>query len=156
MLIDDNKIDLFVTQRILENVLNDTEVNSFESPFTALKALKLMDLDQEDEKFIPDVIFVDINMPGMNGFELLEAYNNLENLKKRRIKIYILTSSTFGEDIKKAKEIKSCVGYINKPLNRQAINNVMAELMFSGEDCNEKNKSFRPMLQKPKDYYKIA
>ncbi|ULC58056.1 response regulator [Flaviramulus sp. BrNp1-15] len=126
MLIDDNKIDLFVHQRIIEKLEIDSKVMPFTSGISAIKYLNIVnDGIHNQSTFIPDIIFLDINMPEMNGFEFLKEYKNLRIIKDKPINIYMLSSSTNFQDIKRVESEKICNGFINKPLTKEGLNKII-------------------------------
>lgn len=113
LLIDDNYIDNFVTRKILE-VSNFAEtIIVVRSATEAIESLK-------NGTVTPDVIFLDIRMPLMSGFEFLEAYDKL-NIDKKNIKIFMLSSSLDPLDIRKSLDNKYITQFIHKPLTQKAI-----------------------------------
>jgi CheY-like chemotaxis protein len=70
---------------------------------------------------LPDYIFLDINMPFMDGWEFLETFSKLENPKLQRIQIYILSSSIDPDDSDKAEVSKYIKGFISKPLKLEKL-----------------------------------
>ncbi|EGV42106.2 response regulator [Bizionia argentinensis JUB59] len=117
MLIDDNKIDLFVNQRIIEKYNPEVKTRVFNNGNSALSFLKLLDLKETIEsETIPSVILLDINMPEMSGFNFFKEFKQLSTLLKNKIEVYILSSSTSPDDVRKAQNESLCAGYITKPL----------------------------------------
>ena len=70
---------------------------------------------------LPDFIFLDINMPFMDGWEFLEAFSKLENTALHTIQIYILSSSIDPDDFYKAVNSKYIKGFISKPLKPEKL-----------------------------------
>ena len=113
LLIDDNYIDNFVTRRLLESTNFAEDIVVSESPTEALQLLG-------DGSIRPDVIFLDIRMPQMSGFEFLEAYDKLP-IDKNGIKIFLLSSSFDPTDIRRSTENKYITHFIHKPLTHQIL-----------------------------------
>ena len=113
LLVDDNYIDNIVTRKLLENSSFAENIIIHESPDRAMEALR-------DGSLIPDVIFLDIRMPTMDGFEFLELYDKL-NINKKGTKIYLLSSSLDPADIKSSTDNKYITQFIHKPLTKQIL-----------------------------------
>ena len=113
LLIDDNKTDLFINETIIKSLLLSKEIVQEPNAKNALALLrnvtKLTDA--------PDLIFLDLNMPGMDGFEFLAEFNQLSEFVKSKCKIVIVTSSASKEDKHRALMNKNVVRYIIKPLD---------------------------------------
>ena len=126
MLIDDNKIDLFVNQKIIDKTGLEATVKSFINGNTAMAFLKTLNDENNCQiTFRPNLILLDINMAEMNGFEFLKEFEKLHNIKENNIKIYMLSSSSNSQDIELAKTQKSCMGFVNKPLTVDKLNEII-------------------------------
>lgn len=75
----------------------------------------------------PDLILLDINMPGMDGWEFLEEYRKLNHQEKARVVIVMLTASLSAADRKKATTFKEINGYMNKPLGPETLETILHE-----------------------------
>ncbi len=113
LLIDDNKTDLFINETILKSLLFSKEIHSEMYPEKAIEFLKSV----EKLSDVPDIIFLDLNMPGMDGFEFLAEFNKLTEFIKSKCKIIVVTSSPNKEDKHKALMNKNVIRYIKKPLD---------------------------------------
>ena len=113
LLIDDSYIDNLINQKILDNSNYAESIRVIESPREAYKFIRDSLLEGND---LPEVIFLDLRMPVMNGFEFLKALLELPDLKPGQIKIYVLTSSLDPKDIRKVKENQFVSKFIGKPL----------------------------------------
>jgi len=110
LLVDDNSDDNFFHKIILNKM---DIVNRIDVVINGLEALAYL---KKENQTPPELIFLDINMPKMNGWEFLEQYKHLDVKQKARVVIMILTTSANPDDIKKAKEIEEVTGYETKPL----------------------------------------
>ena len=113
LLIDDNYIDNFVTRKILEGGNFAESIVVVRSAAEAISALG-------DGTVKPDVIFLDVRMPMMGGFEFLEEYDKL-NIDKANIKIFMLSSSLDPLDMRKSSDNKYITQFIHKPLTQKAL-----------------------------------
>ena len=118
MVIDDNEMDLYISKRIIERHAFAEEVLLMES---AKDALAFFEANADNVENLPSLIFLDINMPDMNGFEFLEAYNALSETVKRNSIIMMLTTSVHDEDIQRADKCPYVRNYLNKPLSAEKL-----------------------------------
>jgi len=117
LLIDDNPADnRFHEIRIKESGLCK-HVSKVSSGIEALDYIMRSADDSHSGAFPkPDIIFLDINMPGMNGFEFLEKYAKLDEKLKSKVVIVMLTNSLNPDDKKRAMDTKQVSEFQNKPL----------------------------------------
>ena len=80
---------------------------------------------QKIEEVVPDVVFLDLHMPLMNGFQLLDDLENSRAFVQYPIDIYLLSSSCDYNDFQTALNKRLCQGFINKPLNQKKLNNLI-------------------------------
>ncbi|HOS47911.1 MAG TPA: response regulator [Bacteroidia bacterium] len=123
LLIDDDPINNFLNKSIIsERISPEIIVKDFLNPEEALESL--INQSANDKSSLPDVIFLDINMPEMSGFEFLDLYikNKLDNLN---IPIYILTSSLDPSDIELSKSYSIVKDFISKPMDADVIRKII-------------------------------
>ena len=82
---------------------------------------------------VPGLIFLDINMPEMNGFDFLDSFKTLSDNIKSHCNIIMLTSSMDENDYKRSYESTFVKGYIIKPLNEEKINRLKIELASAND-----------------------
>jgi CheY-like chemotaxis protein len=120
-LIDDDFIHQFGMKRMLQRCQPTAGVIEFSNGLDAINFFKAP--HQEEE--IPEVIFLDINMPVMNGWEFMDEFVKIRAGLQKKIDIYILSSSTDSLDIQKAKSNPEIKDYIVKPLSPDFIKHIL-------------------------------
>ena len=121
MLVDDNPNDNFFHEREIKKNNQATIVITKNNGTEALEYLKSKKNSQELQ---PDLIFLDINMPGMNGWEFLQEYNELEKELQSRVIIIMLTTSDNPDDEERAKTGNFISDFITKPLTKEKMNTI--------------------------------
>ncbi|OYY16394.1 MAG: hypothetical protein B7Y69_11285, partial [Sphingobacteriia bacterium 35-40-8] len=116
--IDDDEIYIYLIKKSLAALEIEHAVNSFSNGKEALKGLTSM-IDQQLP--IPEIIFLDINMPIMDGWEFLKAFREIQATLSSKIPIYIISSSIAAEDREKAKHFPEIVGYLSKPVELETL-----------------------------------
>jgi len=121
MLVDDNDTDNFISKRIIEITGFAGRVEAKNSGKVALDYLRE---NQDQVGNIPDVIFLDINMPVVDGFVFLYEFDKFPDLVKNKTKIIILSSSDNKRDIDKIVNNNHVINFITKPLTDTALEEV--------------------------------
>ncbi len=116
ILIDDSDIDLFIQRRFLEVYQFSKKLTSYKSAEEALEKL-----NSSREQAAPDVIFLDLNMPNVDGFGFLDGFNALPHEVRDKSKIVVLTSSNSQQDRAQAFSYKNVVHFVTKPLKQSDI-----------------------------------
>lgn len=133
MVIDDNNIDQIVAKGLIKaSRLTDQVI----SEWTAKDALSYLKVNENNPEKLPNVIFLDIRMPEMDGFEFLEEYHKLTNDLKTKVRIVMLSSSTDPKDKARAAQNKNVLKFLSKPLNIEELKKLDSILMFKNRGAN--------------------
>jgi CheY-like chemotaxis protein len=124
LVIDDDEPTNFLNQIIVENSGCAEHVKAVQS---GQEALEYLTTREKDKCPRPDLIFLDINMPAMNGWEFLEKYKSLNKEEQGKIMVVMLTTSLFPEDKVKAEEMPEVSGFENKPLTPEKLDRILAK-----------------------------
>jgi CheY-like chemotaxis protein len=119
--IDDSELDLFYARIVLERLQPAVQVHTFDSAADALQALRVAPVP-------PDLILLDINMPGMNGFDFLAAYEQAIAAGLAAAPVAIVSSSPDAPDRDRAFAFAPVCDYIVKPLDAQSVDDILARL----------------------------
>ncbi len=121
MLVDDNDTDNFISKRIIEitKFAKQVEVKN-----SGKSALEYLEREQNNPERLPDIIFLDINMPIVDGFVFLFEFEMFPDEVKNKCKIVILSSSDNKRDIEKIVDNEYVVKFVTKPLTEQALNDI--------------------------------
>lgn len=121
MLVDDNDTDNFISKRIIEITKFSKGVEVKSSGKTALDYLKE---NQHNIDKIPSLIFLDINMPIVDGFVFLYEFEKFNELVRNKCKVIILSSSDNKRDIDKIVNNNHVIKFITKPLTEVALDEI--------------------------------
>jgi CheY-like chemotaxis protein len=123
MIIDDNAIDLYVCSRMITKNNFGKNVLKYS---VATEALKYLQDNQNNFHELPKVIFVDIYMPMMSGFEFMEQYDKLSSALKTHCKVYIISSTIDNEDIVRSRNDRNVVSFQVKPITKEFLYRIEA------------------------------
>jgi len=126
MLVDDNKIDNFFHERVIRKNHAAKIILTKESGFEAIEHLK-----KGNDVVQPDVIFLDINMPCMNGWEFIEHYKNLDTDLQNSMIVVMLSTSDNPDDKALAKTHQILSDFKTKPLTKEMLDEVLLKYSLS-------------------------
>ena len=118
-LIDDDPIVNVISKRTIEKAGFAKKICIHQDASSGFKELRKLSANNLEE--FPEVIFLDINMPDMNGWEFLDEFNNFSDEVKEKCKIFMLTSSIDPSDIKKSRSYTTVKDFITKPLTKEKL-----------------------------------
>lgn len=137
IIIDDTELDHFIARKMIGNVSNAYKVKSF---LDAPSALQHIIEAEHDDTIKIILVFLDIYMPMMNGFEFVEEFEKLEQTLQDKYYIVALTSSIEMSDINRMSSYRSFKGRITKPITvdglRSLLNKVGSEFGLTTPDVN--------------------
>tara|TARA_R110000868_G_scaffold164309_1_gene396786 strand:+ start:5005 stop:5430 length:426 start_codon:yes stop_codon:yes gene_type:complete len=124
LLIDDDNATNFLHKFVLKKTDCTDNIVIVENGKEALEYLQPTENKPSPQ---PNIIFLDINMPIMNGWQFLEEYEKLNQNKQGDIVLIMLTTSLNPDDLKKANSFSTISGYRNKPLTANMIDEIITE-----------------------------
>lgn len=141
LLIDDDEPTNYYNSLIIEETGCADHVHVEQS---GLKALEYLSGSEDcpaasNGSPYPDLIFLDINMPAMNGWEFLDQYRAIKKEKDKTI-LVMLTTSLFSEDVLKAKEIPEISGFESKPLTHEVVDKILKKFFTDNSSFNDQAK----------------
>ncbi|AEH00669.1 response regulator [Lacinutrix sp. 5H-3-7-4] len=124
-IIDDDNVyvnlvkKIIETKKLCENLIVFSDGKQSIDYFEAL----LQNLDPTN---IPEIIFLDLNMPIMDGWEFLERFTKIKNRLDKAITLYVVSSSINPLDVNRAKALSSVKDYLIKPVNIDELENIFS------------------------------
>lgn len=121
MLVDDNDTDNFISKRIIEitEFANRVEVKN-----SGKSALDYLSENEQVPENLPNIIFLDINMPVVDGFVFLYEFEKFRELVRQKCKVIILSSSDNKRDIDKIVNNNYVIKFITKPLTESSLEEI--------------------------------
>lgn len=122
MIIDDNMIDSYIISRMItknnfgRNVLHYTD---------AQQAIAYLQANQYDVTKLPQIVFVDIYMPLMSGFEFLDAFDKLSADLKNHCRAYVISSTIDSDDIARSRTNSNVVSFHIKPITKEFLDRIV-------------------------------
>ncbi len=121
LLVDDDRATNFFNERVVSKHTSFDKLATVQSGKAALAYLSDVGTQQVQK---PDLIFLDINMPAMNGWEFLIEFSKLDKQTTAGIKVIMLSTSSNPDDIQQSKQNRSVNDFVSKPLSLSILDNV--------------------------------
>ncbi len=125
VLVDDNETTSFLNNRLLSRLALSGQVSTFSRADEAYHFL-WKDAQTPAAQSMADLVFVDLKMPGMSGFEFLEQYNQLPADVQDRTVVAVLTTSMHAADTARVAQYPN-VEYLTKPLTEEKLQRLLAK-----------------------------
>lgn len=129
LLIDDDEPTNFLSRMLIEDAACTHHIQVAQSGEFALSFLKDQDshVNSGQVNYVPDLIFLDINMPAMNGWEFLDKYSELKPSWMDKVITIMLTTSYNPDDRKKAEEHSVISRFETKPLTSEKLDKILKD-----------------------------
>jgi len=125
LLLDDEDIFNFLSEEVIHQVNPDYQCEVFSESEIALNYIS----SQIQQNLpVPDVILIDIRMPGMNGFDFLESIQQYSESSLKNTVAYILSSSLDLRDHNRAGNFSMVKGFESKPLSEEMVRDIISNL----------------------------
>ena len=115
LLVDDDELYLYLMEKTIHQLSKDLVVTTFTD---GEQAVEYISKCTEEKVELPEVIFLDINMPFLDGWGFLNEFKKLKPKIINKINIYMVSSSMRDSDIKRASNFEELTGYVVKPVDK--------------------------------------
>ncbi|MEP2669526.1 MAG: response regulator [Cyclobacteriaceae bacterium] len=128
-IVDDDEIYQFTIKKTLDLLKLTKKILMFSD---GEEAIDFLHKNIEDNQTLPDIIFLDINMPVMDGFEFMEEFIKLKPRTDKKIIVYMVSSSVDPADLERAEKISEISDYIIKPIEVEQVLSIVESLKKDG------------------------
>ncbi len=123
-IIDDDDIYQYTMSINLKSIESVSNVTAFND---GLEGINFLTENLKSQEELPDVIFLDINMPVMDGFQFMEEYIKIKSEVKKKIIIHMISSSVDPVDIETSKQIEDISDYLIKPIRLEQLKTILED-----------------------------
>lgn len=124
VVVDDDSANNLICRIGLQYRFKTCVVMSFTDPLLGLEHIKECCASDEHKRI---TLFLDLNMPRMNGWEFLDEFAQLERDQRAKVRIYILSSTIHASDIERAELNPYVEQFLSKPLDKKKISTLFKE-----------------------------
>jgi CheY-like chemotaxis protein len=123
--VDDNELDQSIMKLNLANVPVFEHVSYFNK---GVPLIEYLEEHKDNSANLPDVLFIDLRMPGFDGRDVLEALKGIYQNLSKKISVYLLSASILSKDTHLTKHYDFVQGFIPKPITKQNLLSVSSEV----------------------------
>lgn len=124
-LIDDDPVFVYLTKKIICSVNGACNIREFADGELAIDQLRDICGDSD---LLPDIIFVDLSMPVMDGWEFLNEYDRLWPELRKPIELFIVSSSISPQEVERSKAYRAVTDFLIKPVAKGKIAEIMSHV----------------------------
>lgn len=117
--VDDDPITLMLYKMVITKAEFSKTIDTASNGEEALGYFKRKQENEDNE--LPQLIFLDLNMPVMGGWEFLDLFSILKADEYKNIKVIVLSSTIDPQDIEKAKSYANVIGFRSKPISKEML-----------------------------------
>lgn len=125
LLVDDDELYLYLMEKTIHQLSKDLVVTTFTD---GEQAVEYISKCTEEKVELPEVIFLDINMPFLDGWGFLNEFKKLKPKIINNINIYMVSSSMRESDVKRASNFEELTGYVVKPVNKDQLAEIFKKI----------------------------
>ena len=116
--IDDDPITLMLCKKVMQRVEFAENIDTLQNGEEAITFFDNHQNSNQEKENIPELIFIDLNMPIMNGWEFLDTYHKKEYHTKFKTHFIILSSTIDPKDVQKSKSYPMVIDFLSKPITK--------------------------------------
>ncbi|ADY52917.1 response regulator receiver protein [Pseudopedobacter saltans DSM 12145] len=127
LIIDDDEINNFIATKLIDRIEPPAVVSTC---LNGKEGMDFLESNIGNTEKLPDIILLDINMPVMNGWQFLDAFDKIKDRMGKDIHINMLSSSVYNDDITKSQTYSTVRKFISKPLTTDKIKEIYSNLGY--------------------------